>query len=144
MKKFIILLILTFAIGVIPSIFVGNDVSGLVKPLFFPPKIAFPIVWTIIYILMTISVYIVSKKDDDTYKIYFIQLFVNSLWTVIFFGLNFRLLAFLWLFLLLILVIIMTIKFYRMDKRAGYLLIPYVIWLFFAGYLNLAIYILNR
>lgn len=144
MKKFIILLLLTFAIGVIPSIFAGNDVSGLVKPMFYPPKIVFPIVWSILYIFMTIAIFIVSKKDKSTYKIYFLQLVVNSLWTVIFFGLDLRLFAFIWLILLFVLVVLMTIKFYRVDKRTIYLLIPYLVWLIIAGYLNLAIYILNR
>lgn len=144
MKKFIVLLLLTIAIGVIPSIFVGSDVSDLIKPMFYPPKIVFPIVWTVLYILMAIAIYIVSKKDDSNYKIYFLQLIFNSLWTVIFFGLDLRLFAFIWLILLFVLVLIMTIKFYKVDKRTIYLLIPYIIWLIVAGYLNLAIYILNR
>ena len=93
---------------------------------------------------MTIAIFIVSKKDKSTYKIYFLQLVVNSLWTVIFFGLDLRLFAFIWLILLFVLVVLMTIKFYKVDKRTIYLLIPYIVWLIIAGYLNLAIYILNR
>ncbi len=141
MKRFIILLILTFFIGVIPSLLVGNDVTGLVLPRFYPPNILFPIIWTILYLLMTISIYLVSKKE---YKIYFIQLIVNALWTVIFFRLGLRLFAFMWIIFLFILVMIMVKRFYREKKVAGFLQIPYVIWLLIAAYLNLAIYLLNK
>ena len=143
MKKFIILLIVTFFIGVIPSILVGNDVTGLILPKFYPPKILFPIMWSILYLLMTISVYLATKNSDDAYKIYFIQLIVNAFWTVIFFGLKLRLLAFLWIIFLFILVIIMIKKFYKENKNAGLLHIPYIIWLLIAMYLNLSIYLLN-
>ena len=143
MKKFIILLIVTFFIGVIPSILVGNDVTGLILPKFYPPKILFPIMWSILYLLMTISVYLATKNSDDAYKIYFIQIIVNAFWTVIFFGLKLRLLAFLWIIFLFILVIIMIKKFYKENKNAGLLQIPYIIWLLIAMYLNLSIYLLN-
>lgn len=143
MKKFIILLIVTFFIGVIPSLLVGNDVTGLILPKFYPPKILFPIMWSILYLLMTISVYLATKNSDDAYKIYFIQLIVNAFWTVIFFGLKLRLLAFLWIIFLFILVIIMINKFYKENKNAGLLQIPYIIWLLIAMYLNLSIYLLN-
>lgn len=143
MKKFIILLIVTFFIGVIPSLLVGNDVTGLILPKFYPPKILFPIMWSMLYLLMTISVYLATKNSDDAYKIYFIQLIVNAFWTVIFFGLKLRLLAFLWIIFLFILVIIMIKKFYKENKNAGLLQIPYIIWLLIAMYLNLSIYLLN-
>ena len=143
MKKFIILLIVTFFIGVIPSLLVGNDVTGLILPKFYPPKILFPIMWSILYLLMTISVYLATKNSDDAYKIYFIQLIVNAFWTVIFFGLKLRLLAFLWIIFLFILVIIMIKKFYKENKNAGLLQIPYIIWLLIAMYLNISIYLLN-
>ena len=143
MKKFIILLIVTFFIGVIPSLLVGNDVTGLILPRFYPPKILFPIMWSILYLLMTISVYLATKNSDDAYKIYFFQLIVNTFWTVIFFGLKLRLIAFIWIILLFILVIIMIKKFYKENKMAGLLQIPYIIWLLIAMYLNLSIYLLN-
>lgn len=143
MKKFLLILLITFAVALIPSFLVGNSVDGLIKPFLYPPQILFPIVWSILYFLMSVSFYIVYRKDKSTSKIYFLQLIVNSLWTVIFFGLKLRLLAFFWLLLIIILVIIMFVKFYKINKIAAYLLIPYLIWLFFAGYLNLAIYLLN-
>lgn len=143
MKKFIILLISTLVIGIFPSLFVNMNVDGLTLPMFYPPKLAFPIVWTILFVLMTISVYLATKDNDDNYVIYFIQLIVNMLWTFIFFGLRLRLFAFVWLILLFVLVIIMMVKFNKENKTSMYLLIPYIIWLTIAGYLNLSIYLLN-
>lgn len=143
MKKFIILLIMTFAIGTIPSLIVGNSVAGLQLPKFYPPKIVFPIVWSIIFLLLTISLYRSTKTNDRVVGIYFIQLIVNSLWTVLFFGLKLRLFAFIWLILLFVLVLILVKQFYKEDKLSAYLQIPYIIWLVIAGYLNLSIYLLN-
>ena len=140
-KKFILIVLLTFIIGTIPSWFINMDISALVKP-FDIPKIIFPIVWTILYFMMAISYYLVSK-NDKTFGIYFAQLIFNSLWTVLFFGLKLRLLAFIWLIVLFVLVLIMLIRYYKINKTAGYLLVPYSIWLIFAGYLNLSIYLLN-
>lgn len=144
MKKFIIILLITFAIGGIPSLISGTSVEGLITPPLFPPKILFPIVWSILYVLLTISCYRATKNNDEPYVIYFIQMILNGLWTPIFFGLKLRLLAFFWLIALLISVIIMTIKFYKEDKLSGLLQIPYILWLSFAGYINLAIYLLNK
>lgn len=143
MKKFIYILISTLFITGVPSILVGSSVDGLVLPKLYPPKILFPIVWGILYLLMIIGVYRSTKYEDSNYIIYYLQLLFNSLWTVFFFGLKVRLFAFIWLILLFILVLIMTISFYKSDKISGYLQIPYLIWLVFAGYLNLAIYLLN-
>ena len=97
---------------------------------------------------MAISLYIVSETKnldiEKSYLIYIAQLIVNSLWTLLFFGLKLRLFSFIWIILLIILVIIMIKNFYDKNKLAGLLQIPYLLWLIFAGYLNLMIYILNR
>lgn len=125
-----------------------NAYNELIKPPLTPPGILFPIVWTILFILMGVSLYIVTetKYTDLTkvYRIYIIQLIVNSLWTLLFFGLNLRLLSFFWILLLIALVVIMIIRFYRINKTAAYLQIPYLLWLIFASYLNLSLYLLNR
>ena len=84
MKKFIILLIATFLIGVVPSLLTGSSVEGLTLPALYPQKIVFPIVWTILFILMTISIYLATKYDDMPYIVYFIQLLINACWTFIF------------------------------------------------------------
>lgn len=143
MKKFIVLLVITFAITLIPTIFLDFDTSKLIKPVLFPPKIVFPIVWSILYILMTISLCLSTKNDVDVYKDYFLQLIVNSLWSPLFFGLKWYLLSFIWLILLLILVIKMILKMKEKNTVAAYLQIPYVLWILFAGYLNLFVYFLN-
>ena len=118
------------------------------RPPLSPSGIVFPIAWSILYLLMAISLYIVSETKsldiEKSYLIYIAQLIVNSLWTLLFFGLKLRLFSFIWIILLIILVIIMIKNFYDKNKLAGLLQIPYLLWLIFAGYLNLMIYILNR
>ena len=143
MRRFIFLLFLTFAIALFPTLFIEFDTSSLIKTVLFPPDILFPIVWSILYLLMTISLFITTKKDDELYKIYFIQLFVNALWSPLFFGLKSYFVSLLWLILLIVLVVIMIYKMMFKNKVAAYLQIPYLIWLLFATYLNLSIYLLN-
>jgi tryptophan-rich sensory protein len=145
MKKLLLYIFITLFIGGIPSISVitNNVYPSLVKPPLSPPGILFPIVWTILFILMGISIYLV-RDNKDLRKIYFIQLFINALWTPIFFGLNNYLFALIWLILLLVTVIIMLYKFYKENKTSCYLNIPYLIWLLFALYLNTGIYLLNK
>lgn len=121
--------------------------KALEKPIDVP-GIVFPIVWSILYLLMSISYYIVSgtsdKSRNEARVAYVVQLIINSLWTLIFFGFEAYLFAFIWIIILLISVIVMIVKFYKVDKKAAYLQIPYVLWILFAGYLNLGIYLLNR
>lgn len=123
------------------------DYNTLQKPFLAPPSIVFPIAWTILYILMGIS-YGILKSNQLTDKkidlIYYTQLLVNALWSIFFFMLKWRLFSFIWIILLAILIIIMIIKFYNKDKIAGLLQIPYLLWVLFASYLNIAIYILNK
>lgn len=143
-KKFILITLLTFLLGTIPSLLFGNNVDYLTLPILYPPKILFPIIWTILYLIMSYSAYLVSNKDDSLLILYFFHIIVNSLWTVIFFGLKLKFFAFIWLVILFALVMFMTIKFYKYSKLSSYLLIPYLIWIIFAGYLNFSIYLLNR
>lgn len=136
-------------IGGIAGLIISSaiDYNSLQKPFLAPPSIVFPIVWTILYILMGISYGILKSKSLTNKKIdliYYIQLAVNAAWSIIFFLLKWRLFAFIWILLLDILVILMIIKFYKKDKIAGLLQIPYILWTLFASYLNLAIYILNK
>lgn len=116
--------------------------SSINKPILAPPKILFPIMWSIIYLLMGISYYI-YRKDNDCSYIYYIQLFVNIVWTFIFFKFKLLLLSLLWIILLDILIITLLIKFYKRNKICCYLNIPYLIWNLFATYLMISIYILN-
>jgi tryptophan-rich sensory protein len=119
----------------------------LTKPPLSPPKILFPIVWTIIYLLMGISYYIYKReyneKGDITTYIYYIQLFVNILWTVIFFVFKLKFLSVLWIILLLILLVLLLMKYNEKNKLCTYLNILYLVWVIYATYLTTLIYILN-
>lgn len=101
------------------------------------PPIVFPIVWTILYTLMGVSSYLIYKETNEISKIYIIQLVVNLLWSFIFFNLELFTIAFIWILLLILLVIIMIRDFIPKNKLAGYLQIPYLIWLIIAAILNL-------
>ena len=145
-KRLIVIIIITFVVGSFFSFFTMNNMDTfkeLVKPINVP-GILFPIVWSILYLLMSISLYIVIDKNRNSLIIYSIQLIINSLWTLIFFGFGAYLLAFIWIILLLIAIVIMIAKFYNIDKKAAYLNIPYLLWVLFAAYLNLGIYLLNK
>lgn len=143
-KSIIIPIVLGGIVGLITS--KAMNYSMLNKPSLSPPGLIFPIVWTILYILMGISYGILDSReyiDFDIKSIYFAQLIVNLLWPILFFVFKWRLFAFIWILLLISLVINMIIKFYQKDRVSGLLQIPYLIWLVFAGYLNLFIYFLN-
>lgn len=118
------------------------------KPPLSPPGWLFPVVWTLLFILMGIASYIVWEQGTGTQRrnaliLYFVQLFFNFMWSVIFFNRQAYLFAFVWLVILWALIIATAVAFYRIEKSAGYLMLPYILWVTFAGYLNLAIYILN-
>ncbi len=116
------------------------------KPPLSPPGWLFPIVWTILYILMGIASYLVltsGKMNRAALTVYGIQLAFNFLWPILFFNLGLYLFSFVWLVILWLLILITTVLFYIISKPAGYLMIPYLLWVTFAGYLNLAIYLLN-
>lgn len=121
------------------------DYSILIKPPFAPPNILFPIAWNIIYILMGISYFLLNRNKVNNLerRIYYSQLIVNLLWSIIFFVLKFRFVACLWIILLDILVIWMIILFYKKNKISSFLNFPYLIWILFATYLTIGICILN-
>lgn len=96
----------------------------------------FPIVWSILYILMGISSYIV-RNNKKLMSIYKVNLVINLLWLIIFFTLNFKVFGFFWILLLILVVGYMMYKFYNKNKISAYLLIPYLLWLIFASILNL-------
>lgn len=134
--------------GVVGFIISGSmDYNTLEKPFLAPPSILFPIVWTILYVLMGVSYGILrenSQTDKNIDSIYYTQLTVNALWPIAFFVLKWRLFAFFWIILLAVLVLVMIIRFYRKNSLAGLLQIPYLLWSLFATYLNFAIIILNK
>lgn len=143
-KSILIPVIIGGIVGLIIS--KSIDYNELQKPFLSPPSILFPIMWTILYILMGTSYALLKEKsltDNKIKTIYHLQLFVNAMWSIFFFTLKWRLFAFIWILILDILVIIMIIEFYKKNKLAGLLQIPYLIWIIFASYLNLSIYLLN-
>lgn len=134
--------------GIVGLLISGSmDYNSLQKPFLSPPSLVFPIVWTILYILMGVSYGRLKEKelvDSNISFIYYLQLAVNALWPIFFFVFKWRLFSFFWILLLVVLVILMTVKFYKKDKIAGLLQVPYVIWTIFATYLNFGIYLLNK
>ena len=144
-KSILIPVIIGGVIGLIISRSI--DYNTLQKPPLSPTSILFPIVWTILYVLMGLSYGILDSKSLIEPKInfiYYLQLFVNATWSLIFFTLKWRLFAFIWIIILDILVIIMILEFFKKNKTAGLLQIPYLLWIIFASYLNLGVYLLNK
>ena len=144
--KAIIIPILT---GLLISLITSRSMNynDLIQPSFAPPGMLFPIVWTILYALMGVSYGILDSKslvDDRIRFIYYLQLFVNALWSIIFFGLKWRFFAFLWIILLAALIAIMIYRFYNKNKLSGLLQIPYLLWVLFASFLNFSVYQLNK
>ncbi|MFH1682806.1 MAG: TspO/MBR family protein [Candidatus Woesearchaeota archaeon] len=135
--------------GVIGSLFTANSVStwyvDLVKPSFNPPSWIFGPVWIILYLLMGISLYLVWVKRTDklALSVFGIQLFLNSLWSILFFGLRNPLFAFVEIIFLWVMILYSFILFYKISKKAAYLLVPYLLWVSFAAVLNIFLYLLN-
>lgn len=117
------------------------------QPPLTPPMWLFPVVWSILFVLMGIASYlVVMQKGEDTkaLTLYTVQLIFNFFWSIWFFNLGWYLFAFLWLVALWILIIATTVAFYRISKPAAWLMLPYLVWVAFAGYLNLGVWWLNR
>ena len=139
--------------GAIGSIFtmpaIDSWYSNLVKPALNPPSWVFGPVWTLLFILMGVAAFIVYnhgwKKMEVkiALSIFGFQLILNTLWSIIFFGFQNPGLAFLELVLLWMAILFSIISFFRVSKKAAYLLIPYIMWVSFAGYLNLSFFLLN-
>ena len=142
-------IIIPVAIGAIIGFITSSsmDYNSLNQPSFAPPTILFPIVWTILYILMGVSYGLLKSNnllDSKSNFIYYTQLAINALWSFFFFVFKWRLFSFFWLLLLIVFVILMIIDFYSKNKWAGLLQFPYLLWCLFAAYLNLGVYLLNK
>ena len=140
--NFIISILIPLAVGQLSALLSG-DISAvystLSKSSLSPPAIVFQIVWTILYILMGVSSYLISTSENDgsPLKWYGIQLFLNFIWSIIFFRFNNYIIAFICIILLMIK------EFFKVNRTAAYLQIPYLFWCIFASYLNLSIILLN-
>lgn len=152
-KKLIIALSLPFAAGFIGQIATGPAIdtwyATINKPFFNPPNWIFGPVWTLLYFLMGVSLYLIfvdkTKKEKKKKAIYLFltQLGLNSLWSILFFGTQNPLLAFLEIVILWIVILLTIVEFKKINKVAAYLLVPYILWVSFASLLNLAILLLN-
>lgn len=145
--------ILTSAV-VLGLAFLSNLLSGGTnsyayanKPPLSPPGIVFPIAWTVLYTLMSIAAVIVAKLNDldkgKALRLFIIQLVINYIWPIIFFGFSAPKIALVWLLLLIVAVLLTARAFFSVSRTAGWLLVPYIIWLLFAFYLNFGIVALN-
>jgi len=150
-KKLLLFLAIPLAVGGLATLISGgmSDYRQLNQPPLSPPGWVFPIVWTILYLLMGYASYRVAESDKDQAQIrgaltvYGVQLFLNFLWPILFFALEWRLAAFFLLIGLWIAILLTIRRFNAIDERAGDLLIPYLLWVTFAGYLNLGVVLLN-
>ena len=150
---FIIALAIPIAVGAIGGLFTAHSVKtwylGINKPAFNPPSWLFSPVWTTIFILIGISSYLVwQKRDQITHKprtiaVYAMQLLLNLMWSFIFFYARRIDLALFEIVILFIMILINTSVFYKIDKRAGLLFVPYILWVAFASVLNYSIFMLN-
>ncbi|MEK7573151.1 MAG: TspO/MBR family protein [Patescibacteria group bacterium] len=137
--------------GAIGSLFTTPAINTwyvtLNKPSFNPPNYIFAPVWTILYILMGLSFYLIlvsKEREKQTAVMFFVlQLILNVLWSLVFFGLHSPLGALITIVLLWISILMTIINFYKISKPASYLLIPYILWVSFASVLNLSIGMLN-
>ncbi len=150
-KKLIICLAIPLAVGGLAALLSGGmaDYSVINQPPLSPPGWLFPIVWTILYLLMGYASYRVLTSGAEqeqirkALRLYGAQLALNFLWPIIFFGFDAYLLAFVVLIALWVLIFLTVRAFSKIDERAGDLLLPYLLWVTFAGYLNLGVYLLN-
>lgn len=152
--KFLISIASCFLVAFLGSIITFPSISDwyehLNKPVFSPPNWIFGPVWTILYLLMGISLYIVwtkstnNNKKENAIKIFIFQLILNLLWSLVFFGLRQPFFALITIYLLWISIYLMIKYFHQISKISGYLQIPYLFWVSFASVLNFAIVILNK
>lgn len=149
-------LILTLAVGMVSGFLIRDAQStymALNQPPLSPPPIVFPIVWTVLYVLMALAAFRTHRAFKQAGQqswvrylifLYTLQLAMNAIWPQIFFRSDRYLFAFVWLLILLAIIIVLQVLYYRVDKTACWLMLPYVLWTVFAGYLTMGVYLLNR
>ena len=152
-KPYVIWIILSEAVGGLSGWLTrdGTQVymAEVVKPPLSPPSVVFPIVWTVLFALMgtgAARIYLAPASAGRTrsLRLCFLQLLFNFFWTILFFNFQCYGLALVWLVILWALILCMTLSFRSSDKLAMHLQIPYLLWVAFAAYLNLGVWLLNR
>lgn len=149
--KLVLFVSICLGVGILGSVFTTPAIpswySILTKPNFSPPNFLFGPVWTTLYILMGIAVYLVSqsqgKKIGQVLGLFWFHLVVNLAWSYLFFGLKNPFLGFVWIIFLWFLIVAVIQKFYKLNRQAAYLLLPYLTWVSFATVLNYSIWRLN-
>ncbi len=151
--KLVAAIIICQMAGLVGSVFTFSSIptwyASLEKPDFNPPNWVFGPVWTTLYLLMGVSLYIVwgrgFEKKEVRYaiKIFAVQLVLNSLWSILFFGLRSPLMALVEIFILWFFIFYSILLFNRISKKSAILLMPYIMWVSFAAVLNYFIWLLN-
>lgn len=151
-KYYVGSILLVLAVGTIAGILTRGGTmqyAELAKPVFSPPAVIFPIVWTILYALMGIGLARIflsepTRVRNQGLNLFWLQLFFNFMWSILFFNFKAYGIAFLWLLVMLVLILAMIKKWYKTDPLAAKLQIPYAVWVAFAGILNFAVWQLNK
>ena len=152
LRSLFICIAIPLAVGGLAALLTAGsmkDFAALEQPPLSPPGWLFPVVWSILYIMMGVASYIALETPSSAlatrsaFSTYFLQLFFNFFWSIIFFSLGAYEIAFAWLCALLALIIVTTARFFKISYKAGILMIPYIAWVTYAGYLNVAIAYLN-
>ena len=147
-----ICILIPLAVGALASLLTRDSMAEfelLNKPPLSPPGWLFPVVWTILFVLMGIASYLIYQQGTEKVKvrqalvIYGVQLLFNFFWPIFFFRFGWYLFSFLWLMILWVLILVMISKFRKIDETAAKLLVPYLLWVTFAGYLNLGVFLLK-
>lgn len=149
-KPYIFSILLALAVGGLSALATAKNMNVYDKintPPLSPPGWLFPVVWTILYVLMGVSAAIIftsdSSKKDDSLFVYAVSLVLNFSWSIFFFNMQSFLVSFIILVALWVSILITIIKYYKINKTAAWLQVPYLLWVTFAGYLNFAIILLN-
>lgn len=150
LKPLLVNLLIPLAVGGASALLTQNftDLYSTVKqPPFAPPGWVFPVVWTVLYLLMGTAAYLVWMRDSTgrtgALFLYGLQLVFNFVWPLLFFNLQNYALAFFWLCALWLLILLTTIRFFKETRAAGWLMVPYLLWVTFAAYLNAGVWLLN-
>ena len=148
-KKLLLCVALPLAVGGLAAFLIKDNIvmfKLLKKPPLAPPEWLFPVAWTILYVLMGVASYLVLTSDEpnrDALILYGVQLVFNFFWPILFFNAEAFLLSSVWIIILWFLILATMLRFFKISKAAGWLLLPYLLWVSFATYLNVSIYLLN-
>ena len=150
LKPLLLSLLISLGTGGLAALFTGNSMEfyqSLKQPPLSPPGWVFPLAWTILYSLMGVAAYLVWMRDstgrNGALFFYGLQLIFNFVWPLLFFNARAYLASLIWLLLLWVLILITTARFFQETKAAGWQMIPYLLWVAFAGYLNAGVWLLN-